>query len=168
MKNIIIALFLAAIVGAGTAHADQAQPPAPAPAKTWTDVGSHALDLVTGMVSSLAKTVQDVAPGFWRIMVRQQRAKAVADLIVPWAIFGAVLFAKYYARKRWATPTASRETSEWVMHNMFTVLLPGILFFSFACWGLNELSDSAKLLINPYYYAARDIVAMLLAPGAGL
>src|SRR5687767_4312518 len=56
--------------------------PAP-PQKNMADVADKVVDLGARAIAQAAGTVQKVAPEVWRIMIRQQYAKAAGLLVVP-------------------------------------------------------------------------------------
>lgn len=47
---------------------------------TMASVADKALDLMTQSVATISAAIQKVAPEIWRIMIKQQYAKAIADL----------------------------------------------------------------------------------------
>lgn len=141
--------------------------------KTAADVADKALDMIGGMVGQLSDTLSRIGPQVWRIMIRQQYAKAIADTLVPLLLlFMCGLYASVI-RALWKKPEAmfsDRSGSTWTdvytawvwLANIIPVAF-GIIFF---IWSAIETSASAKYLINPEYYAVKDILTMILNPGA--
>jgi len=129
--------------------------------KTIGDVGDKALDMVGKAVASISSTLEKVAPHVWKIMIRQQYAKAIGDLIVPWGLLFLVLLYWLILRKMWQ-PGSSEGDEEWWARFWVVRFLPGLFSFIFAWWGFVRLSDSVMMLLNPEYYAVKDIITMLL------
>lgn len=146
-----------------------AAPPAPQPApepekKTMAEVADKALDMASGLVGEVAATLQKVAPHVWRIMVKQQYAKAAADLVLPW---GLVLITFAYMRimkKRWPIDGGAG-SDEKTARKIIGSIAPACLAGIFAIWGVIALGDTIKYLINPEFYAIRDLLIMLLNKG---
>ena len=159
---------LAEAMGVKVPAKKKAQPPQqPEPKKeepSIAGVANKALNMVNGLVASVAKTLEGVAPEVWRIMIRQQYAKAIADLIVPWLLLMLCLIYWITLKKRWVLENGAGSDEE-VTRIVVLHTLPvffGIIFF---IWGVVRLSDSIKYLVNPEYYAVRDLLVMMLAPG---
>ncbi len=142
-----------------------AQAQAQQPQKTMADVADKALNMVGGLVASVSETLQKVAPEIWKIMIRQQYAKAIGDLILPIVLL--LMCVAYWAiiKRGWVKdPHACEDARIWRV-----VMVTGVpIFFGiiFTIWTAVSLSDSIKYLINPEYYAVRDLLLMLLRPGA--
>lgn len=136
---------------------------ADAPKKDMAEVADKALDLVNGLVASVSETLQRVAPEVWRIMIRQQYAKAIADLIVPWSLLMLAIVYYVILKKKWVGET--RYTDSETARLIFAKIVPMAGGVIFGIWGVVALSNSIKYLINPEYYAVRDMLLMLLSPG---
>jgi hypothetical protein len=67
----------------------------------------RALTLVEKLLTSIAGTIEKIAPDVFRIMVKQQYANAIGDLAAPWllALLGAILLS--VIRKTWGYNQAS-------------------------------------------------------------
>lgn len=134
---------------------------APAEGKTLAEVSDKALSMLEKSVSTVAAGVEKAAPQVWRVALRQQYARAIAPLIVPFGacclLFPLALFAW---RKGWAW---SLTDGAWETPGPFllwvgvaaAVLVPGFFL-------LRQLQESTLLLINPEWYALRDLVQLLL------
>lgn len=158
------------------APVQSAQPAANPPAeekKTMAEVADKALDMASGLVASVAATLQKVAPQVWRIMIKQQYANAAGYLIVPW---GLVLLGVIYMsiiRSKWSAPKPdadreSREDSEErAARQIITTALPLVIICLLGIWGVARLGDAIQRLINPEYYAIRDLLTMLLSSTGG-
>jgi len=141
----------------------------PAQKKTVADVADKGLDMVKQWVADAAITLNKVAPDVWRVMMKQQYAKAIADLIGPWGTFLLLLMYIAVMRKKWVLTqdkdiNIDKETKiklstirAWIVY-----VIPIAFLFLAALFGLSYLSDSIKLLINPEFYALRDLILILL------
>jgi hypothetical protein len=138
------------------------------PTKSMADVADHALEMMSGLVVKVAGTLEKVAPKFWAIMVKQQYAKAVADTIVPVSLTAFALAWGLYFKKKLGYPpltqTNSWTDSQWVQF-WFAILIPAAGLCAFFVWSAIAVSDAAKYVINPEYYAVRDILMMFSQPG---
>jgi hypothetical protein len=125
-------------------------------------------------VASVANSIQKIAPHLWRIMIVQQYTKAIGDLVVP---FGCLIIAIGYLfiiRKKWALyPKDQRTikvyesnyaTTEWVCQVIFRQILAPAVVVITSLFFLAYLSESIKYIINPEYYAVKDILTMVLHP----
>lgn len=159
-----------------------ATPPTPAPTtsaapvenKTMATVADKALDMVGGAVATLSSNLQKVAPYVWRIMIKQQYAKAVNGIIVPLGLLFATVVFTLVMRKLW-DPKAILIEEAVSSHNkgdveiakyIFRSVVPGALIAIFTLWFFIDLGDSIKLLINPEYYAIKDILQMVTNPAS--
>lgn len=149
---------------------------------TMANVADRALTLVNGLVAQLSTTLETMAPELWRVMIKQQYAKAVTNLVVPIGLFFAAL--AYWLTFRNRVHEIINKLSEGSLDKVrdrgdsnesvkqelssiglaFGSWLPIAFMCIFASWSFNRIADSAALLINPEYYAVRDIMLMLLNP----
>lgn len=142
------------------------QPVQAANNKTVADVLDKALDLVSGSVATIAAGVEKAAPHVWRIMIRQQYANAVGNILSPWLLV--VLVVVYYkiVGKRWPKPTKPDDPRDEFGPNTtwwtFSRVIPTIFGIIFGIWGVARISSSFKMLINPEYYAIKDLIAIIL------
>lgn len=133
--------------------------------KTVADVLDKALDLVSGSIATIAAGVEKAAPHVWRIMIRQQYANAVGDLILPWGLFIVVLIYYKVLKNKWPKPEKTGSSDDitprdaWII---FVAVVPLGFGIIFGFWGIQNLTDSAKILINPEYYAIKDLIAIIL------
>ena len=144
-----------------------AAPPAQSKAeKTVAQVADRALDMVGGMVANVAVSMQKVAPEIWRIMIRQQYAKAVADLGTPIGVLILVLVWHLIARRLWGVAKWKDCDGDASVGFAFTrVLVPCCGALSGAAWFIVAFSNSVKYVINPEFYAVRDLLTLVLNPG---
>lgn len=148
--------------------------------KTFADVADKSLDLVKNLVISLSQTLEKVAPQIWRVMVKQQYARAIADLSLPWGLFLITVIYTFIIKRIWRwkpeydnMPFTDNDDipdmplpTERGVRGFFTVIIPFIFGFIFAIWGCVVLKNSMLLLINPEYYAIRDLLLMIMNPSA--
>ncbi|MFA6301410.1 MAG: hypothetical protein WC609_03645 [Candidatus Paceibacterota bacterium] len=144
--------------------------------KTVADVADKALDMVKNTITSIASTLEKVAPQVWRIMIRQQYARALGLLIVPWGCVLLTLILIFVLHRTWPMTEEDKKESAFSYRSgdvfsakgwfsLWRTGLPSTVCLLFAIWGVNRLSDSIMYLINPEYYAVRDLVIMLLGQG---
>ena len=138
-------------------------PPTPEKPKSFADVADKGLDMVKNLVITLAETLEKVAPEIWRVMVRQQYAKAISGLVLPWGLFLVTILYTVILKKIWKDENLDSEDRAW--RGGLTTFLPFVAGIVFAIWGCVNLKDSVLLLINPEYYAIRDLLIMILSPG---
>jgi hypothetical protein len=140
---------------------------APPPKKTVADVADKALDMVSGFVTRISQNLEKVAPQVWRIMIRQQYAKAFADVVVPITILILLFVIKWKLRKAWPKGSWEDNGKDEPGENiraLVVIVLPWILISLFGIWLGNRVADSIKYLVNPEYYAVRDLLSLLLNP----
>ena len=147
--------------------------PVPAEAKsekTMADVADKALGLASGAITHMAEGLQKIAPEIMRIMVRQQYARAVGDLIAPvFCLLGFLIGALVVSgktKKKWVADTEPNKTDATVALVAASVVLWGLVVVFGGVTAFN-LGDAAKRLINPEFYAIRDLVLVLLGRGEG-
>jgi hypothetical protein len=144
--------------------------------KTMADVADKALDISTRYIGQVASVLEKVAPQVWRIMIVQQYAKAIRDLSVPWGIFILILVLTIISRRMWKLEPDQVRQSFFNMHNesnlsargargLFTFILPSAVLLLTGIIGINAFADSAMYLINPEYYAVKDLLQMLFNHG---
>ncbi len=166
--------------------ATQAATPAPAapvpvaqqnpPQKSMADVADKALDMFSGVVGQISDALKKVAPEVWRIMIRQQYAKAVGHLITPWGVFILIFLLRLYFRRNWYCSKRTQpegEKKEIAMCEDCRAWRAAIMTFAaplamlvMGIWGVIAISHTVLYLINPEYYAIRDLLEMILRSGA--
>jgi hypothetical protein len=141
--------------------------------KTMADVADKALDramnMASGVVVSLSKTLESVAPHVWRIMVVQQYAKAATNIIFPLSFVLLFSFLMLVRAKMWKRPNQN-ESSYWSDSYAAWFWVGNLLpMFCLSCsflWLGANFADSVSYVINPEYYAIRDLLQMVLNPGS--
>ena len=134
------------------------------PQKTMADVADKAVDMAGRMVGQAAEQIQKVAPDVWRIMIRQQYAKGLADVIVPLCLLGITFVYFKIARKHWKYEEESDGDLKTVSF-LFVNLAPFLCGIALAIWTAIQISSSMMYLINPEFYAIRDMLMLLLNKG---
>ena len=129
--------------------------------KTLADVADKGLDMVQNFVVALSQTLSKIAPEVWRVMVRQQYAKAVSGVIVPWGLFIITMIYFLIVKKAWKKDEDESDDDK-TARMLLVSVIPFIFGFIFAIWGVVNLKDSILLLINPEYYAIQDLLTMIL------
>jgi hypothetical protein len=145
------------------------EPSTPQKEKTVADVADRALDMASNLVGSVASTLQKVAPDVWRILIKQQYAKALGELIFPWGMVMFLMVYKKAAYKGWTEYIEALKTSQsandiWHVRLWTSQIIPTALILYFGTAGLYSLSNTAMYLTNPEYYAVRDLLQLILNP----
>lgn len=144
------------------------------PQINMAEVADKALSLLSGYVGEAAQAMQKVAPEVWRVMIRQQYANAIAKPFFPGVLLFALGILVYWIKRWWVIETINEKAtheekkeheSESVARLWITRIIPFALFLILFIWTGSRLSDSVQVLINPEYYAFRDLVRMLLSKG---
>ncbi len=148
--------------------------------KTFANVADKGLDMVKNLVISLSQTLEKTAPQIWRVMVKQQYAKAIADLILPWSLLLVTIIYAFMMKKMWKWSPEYNNMELVNFHDnedipyptkrgwrgFLSVVLPFCGGCFFTIWGCVVLKSSLLLLINPEYYAVRDLLLMIMNPSA--
>lgn len=132
--------------------------------KTIADVADNALQLTKGLVVSISETLQKVAPNVWRIMIKQQYVKAVSGVLVPWGIFFVFFVYIKVIQKRWIVEDKKSEEYQWRI--AFATIIPIIVCVGSGIVGVCHIANAFKYLINPEFYALRDLLVVLLGSGS--
>lgn len=148
--------------------------------KTVADVMDKAIDKISDVVGVIAQTMSKVAPEIWEIMLRQQYAIAIMNLIVPLGLILVLslymIFVGYFW-KPWKSEKKDTDTEDEKYKNkkkeeeeetaraIFVRIIPTIALCLTGLWFFNRLSDSISLLINPKYYAIKDLLRMIMNSG---
>ena len=141
-----------------------AQPSQSPEHKTAADVAEHALTLFSGALAQVAASIEKVAPELFRVMVRQQYAKAATNLVAPLGAIIITLLAGWFLRRIWTLPKDGDD--DYVAYNVIARVAPVVLALCFGIWFVVNLSDSAGYVLNPEFYAVKDLVTMVLNPGS--
>lgn len=156
---------------------DQKPAATPEQGKSVADVMDKGLDMLSGYVGTLEGVVSKYAPEVWRIMIKQQYAKAIAYPLY-WGLFLIVILifrkgAKTYCGvtkgQQIFTPldeekTGNRYTPYQITYWLrlwFVGVLPTLILIPVSIAFLYTLTEGIMIAINPEYYALKDIIQML-------
>jgi len=132
--------------------------------RTAVDVADRALDMFGSAVASVASQIEQHAPLLWKVMVKQQYAKAVADVIPSLGWILVALLAHFVVRRKWQKPSDNTEEGLQFLWHFVTWVVPLALGIIGVSSFVVSASDSVKFVINPEYYAVRDILLMVMNP----
>lgn len=130
--------------------------------------------MLGGTVATLASNLQKIAPYVWKVMIKQQYAKAINGIIVPLGLLLSTIVFTLVMRKLWdpksiliekALYSSSKGDAE-IAKYVFRSVVPACLIVGLSVWLFIDLGDSIKLLINPEYYAIKDILQLVTNPSA--
>lgn len=141
--------------------------------KTIADVADKAVDMAGKLVSQAAETIQKVAPDVWKIMIKQQYANALGNIVLPLLlIILVVAYNKVVAKKLGYAGKTQEEikvlfdrmdsTDDQVGVFIFYDVVPVAGMLIVGIWTAIAVSASLKYIINPEFYAVRDMLLMLL------
>lgn len=178
MKTLITLIFVCVL---SLTVVGQSQAPSPdnsqrlEAVKSVADVLDKGVDIMASYVSTVSNVLKSVAPEVWRIMIRQQYAKAASGIAL-WLILPVVIFSIPFVFRRLMhgknsgkfllqvqdcdRPDSSFDTSP----DQFRV------FFSWAAFSAAFLTSVisvfaityyVQVMINPEYYAIKDILEMV-------
>jgi hypothetical protein len=129
--------------------------------KNIADVADRALTMVSDVTAQLSNILAKVAPDVWKIMIKQQYAKAIMGIIVPFGLLVLLLIYIKLVHYFWKEETVN--TDEWWFRAWLTKIIPIAACFIDSIWLFNRAADSVAYLINPEYYAIQDLLRMLLS-----
>lgn len=133
-------------------------------------VADKALDMVGNAVATLSNSLSKIAPQVWRIMIIQQYAKAVDGIITPTLMLVLLGIVTAVLKKNISAPLPWDQhwgDDDWAAF-WFRTIIPVCFLCIFGIWFVVDLGDSIKLLINPEYYAIKDILMMLTNPSGAV
>ncbi len=131
--------------------------------KTVGDVLDKAVDLVdkyaTSAFALTADAAKKVAPEVWHIMILQQYAKALTDILGWWSV-ALVTFIAFLAAGKYWVPDKDATDDEKSFHMVIRrILITLTTVFSMA--GMLAIAFDIQLLINPEYFAIKDLVQIV-------
>lgn len=166
-------------------------PAAPAPATsssatteppkktTVADVANKALDMMGSAVAAVSSNLQKIAPHVWRIMIKQQYAKAAYEVAEPACLFFGGLIFVIVMRVLWKPPlllkdekedTRYKSSTDWTNSDTekvkyaFRSVVPAVYLIIMGIWLGCAIGTSVKYVINPEYYAVKDILTLVTNP----
>ena len=140
--------------------------------KNIPDIVDKALDKFGGAVSAIYVNVQKAAPKVWEIMILQQYAKALSGVAGPLLTLVMIIIVYYFMRKRWTSAADvkfddSGSGGFWT-RNIVTRAIPLVSGLIVCGFLFSAIKDASLLLVNPQYYAIRDLLVLLLGSGHGM
>ncbi len=134
--------------------------------KTMADVLDKGIDLFAGYVTSVSDMIQKIAPDVWRIMIRQQYAKAISGVILPLMLLLTIL-TYYRVAKKWFKLGPDDKMFDFeddytTGRTWFLGILPAFASVVCGVWFAISFSYAVLILINPEYYALKDLLNMIL------
>lgn len=134
--------------------------------KTMADVLDKGIDMFAGYVTSVSEMIQKIAPDVWRIMIKQQYAKAISGVILPGMLIILVLIYQRVAKKSFKFEAEDKmfqfDDDFFTARSWFVGILPMIAFLVVGIWFAISFSSAVLILINPEYYALKDLLSMIL------
>lgn len=132
------------------------------PAMTMAEVFNKALDMVGSSVATISAYVQQAAPHVWRIMIRQQYANALYDLVVPVFLF-LVGFIYYWRIGKILTKPQriNWDSGQGVAWVLFAQAIPIIYMLIVAIVFSANIGNAGRIIVNPEYYAIKDLLGLI-------
>jgi hypothetical protein len=145
---------------------------------TMADVANKALDMMGSGIAVISSNLQKIAPHVWRIMIMQQYAKAAYEVAEPLCLFlGGLLFV-IVMRLLWKPPLvltgpepkSNYSSSDWTNKDTekvkyaFRSVVPAVYLVVMGLWLGVSIGTSVKYVINPEYYAVKDILTLVTDP----
>jgi len=127
------------------------------------EVADKLVDKASDSVAYIAAKIENVAPEVWRIMIKQQYANAVEKLLLPWGLVGVTFLFVILAKNRFRE-SDDDDPKDWDSNHpayWCVKVVPTFLAAAFSIWGVIASTTAIKMLINPEYYAIRDLLTML-------
>lgn len=129
--------------------------------KTAADVADRAIDLFGGMIGTLSENLKKIAPEVWRIMILQQYSKAVKDVIFHAILLITSVIILFYLKKNIKIKDYSTYSDDRTFVIIFTRIAPMISIIVFSICLAVSVSNSVAYLINPEYYAIKDMLELV-------
>jgi len=139
------------------------------------DVVDKALDKFGTAVTLVYTNVEKAAPRVWQIMVWQQYAKAISGILGPLLTLLLIFILYKFINRHWTPKVDETWNDSWGTRTagfwfraVFTKAVPLAAGF-ITCWSLFvQAKASSLLLVNPQYYAIRDLLVLLLGNSHGM
>ncbi|MFH0873789.1 MAG: hypothetical protein V1846_03030 [Candidatus Komeilibacteria bacterium] len=148
---------------------------------SMADVADKFLEYSKAAILATVGTIEKVAPHVWAVLVRQQYAKAFSSLAAPVFIFiFLLLFRLWVVRKRKSVTATENDVLVVVNGNLDPVeikltglgqwanVLALLGMVTAALFVAARIAPAVRLLVNPEYYALRDLILLLLNKGQGM
>ncbi len=112
------------------------------------------IDMAQTGVTKMAESMGIAVPELWRILIKQQYVEAVGNFIL--AFIGMVCFYALYKIARWVVKNP--DTSDGLI---LAIMMGGMMLAVLGVMGLFGLYEGIAHMINPEYYAIKDIVEFI-------
>lgn len=131
------------------------------------EVADKALGLLEKYIGKAEQAFKSVAPEVWRVMIKQQYANAVSGVLVSFSLIVILAIYVLVIKTLWKElpKTDSDYGFNWWARFWFIRMIPFALFIIFGIIFSADLANSIKMLINPEYYAFRDLLHIVLNKG---
>lgn len=134
--------------------------------KTMADVLDKGIDLFAGYVTSVSDMLKTIAPDVWRVMIRQQYAKAIAGPTTP-LLFLIMVFIFHKIGKKWFKLKPEDDLFDFsddynTGRAWFVGIVPGVASVVVGIWFIIMIGNSIQIIVNPEYYALKDLISMIL------
>lgn len=161
------------------ATSSSAATPEPAKKSTVADVANKALDMMGSAVAAVSSNLQKIAPHVWRIMIKQQYAKAAYEVAMPACLFFGGLIFVVVMRTLWKPVLTLKDEKEDMRYKnstdwnnsdtekvkyAFRSVVPAVYLVIIGIWLGCSIGTSVKYVINPEYYAVKDILTLVTNP----
>ena len=135
--------------------------------KTFADVLDKGIDLFASYATSMGEIVKKVAPEVWEIMIRQQYAIAIPDILY-WLMLPFIFLISPFIHRRLfygkdskvpILDTASSDESE-----VFRCIVAWVCFIVATLSvfiALHSITSDVAILLNPKYYAIKDMFNLI-------
>lgn len=149
---------------------------------TWGGIFDKALGMFSGAISKIAETLEQAAPYVWKIMVLQQYAKAAGGIAIPLGFLLFLFFYHHYINKWWTgkadetfdemssdSSSYSKSTGQgWGFRVFFCRFIPLVGGLFVGGFLISAIQNAVLYTMNPYYYAIRDMIVLLLGTSHGM
>lgn len=126
------------------------------------DGATKTLEALGHGAAQIAATTEKAAPVIWKIMVKQQVANGLANVIGPLIAWLAAYFFHGIIVAAFGTAFGSSSDSTVVGWKIFLgYVAPIAVGIAGTIWFIAALMRSLQQLVNPQYFAARDLINMI-------
>ncbi|HNC56705.1 MAG TPA: hypothetical protein PLP33_14765 [Leptospiraceae bacterium] len=141
--------------------------------KTFSDVLDKGIDLFASYATTVGEMIKKIAPEVWRIMIKQQYAKGITGIaywilvpLVPLSlVFGIRRFmhgknsGKSFLKLEKGYESEESSQLEELRVTISWILL--LIFFLTSLFSIYNITEYGQMLINPEYYAIKDMLEMV-------
>ncbi|MBI4142652.1 hypothetical protein HY480_02135 [Candidatus Uhrbacteria bacterium] len=121
----------------------------------------------SAQIAQAAVQIERAAPDVWKMLVRQQYARALGDFARPLLFFGVIAAYFWFFGRKWSKQVTEElggdnEFGGFVLFQGIIVGIPAIIGISQGYHAIVALATAVTVISNPGYYAIRDLLALLL------